>query len=64
MHETPARFVETLRLDAARVLLAQTLSIKAIAARVGLSPTSRFAEAFERRFGLSPTVFRTMHARL
>jgi len=61
MHETPARFVETLRLDTARLLLAQTLSIKAIAAHVGLSPTARFAQAFERRFGVSPTVFRAMH---
>jgi transcriptional regulator GlxA family with amidase domain len=29
--ETPARFVESLRLDAARVLLSQKLSIKTIA---------------------------------
>jgi transcriptional regulator GlxA family with amidase domain len=64
MHDTPARFVETLRLDAAKLLLSQAVSIKAIAVQVGLSPTSRFAEAFERRFGLSPTVFRAMHTRL
>ena len=64
MHDTPARFVETLRLDAAKVLLSQKLPIKTIAVQVGLSPTARFADAFERRFGLSPTVFRAMHARL
>jgi transcriptional regulator GlxA family with amidase domain len=59
--ETPARFVESLRLDAARVLLSQKLSMKTIAARVGLSPTARFTEAFERRFGVTPSLFRQMH---
>jgi transcriptional regulator GlxA family with amidase domain len=63
MHQTPARLVETLRLDAARLLLAQPLSIKTIAARVGLSPTARFAQAFERRFGVSPTMFRAIHTK-
>ena len=61
MGQTPARFVESLRLDAARVLLAQTLSIKTIAAQVGLSPAGRFTEAFERRFGVTPSLFREMH---
>jgi transcriptional regulator GlxA family with amidase domain len=60
--ETPARFVESLRLDAARVLLSQDLSLKAIAVRVGLSPTPRFTEAFERRFGMSASLFREVHA--
>jgi hypothetical protein len=26
-----------------------------------LSPTARFREAFERRFGVTPTLFREMH---
>jgi transcriptional regulator GlxA family with amidase domain len=39
--ETPARFVESLRLEAARLLLSQKLSIKTIAAHIGLSPTAR-----------------------
>jgi transcriptional regulator GlxA family with amidase domain len=60
--ETPARFVESLRLDAARVLLSQKLSIKMIAAHVGLSPTPRFTEAFERRFGMTASLFREVHA--
>jgi transcriptional regulator GlxA family with amidase domain len=64
MSETPARFVETLRLDAARVLLSQKLPVKAIAAEVGLSPTARFTEAFERRFGVTPSLFREMHTGL
>jgi transcriptional regulator GlxA family with amidase domain len=57
MGETPAHFIESLRLDAARVLLAQGLSIKLTAARVGLSGTT-FARAFERRFGVSPRSYR------
>ncbi|MGQ7793221.1 GlxA family transcriptional regulator [Faunimonas sp. B44] len=61
---TPARFVETARLDAARMLLSRGLSLKSVAARVGLSPAARFSEAFERRFGMTPRLFRDMHAQL
>jgi transcriptional regulator GlxA family with amidase domain len=62
--ETPAHFVETARLDAARMLLSRGLSLKSVAAKVGLFPPTRFAEAFERRFGVSPALFRDMHAGL
>lgn len=61
MDETPARLIESIRLDAARVLLSQGLPIKVTASRVGL-PSSRFAKAFERRFGISPRLYREMHA--
>ncbi len=60
--QTPARFVETARLDAARMLLCRGLSLKSVAAEVGLSPAARFCEAFERRFGIAPRLFRGMHA--
>lgn len=59
--ETPGRFVETARLDAARMLLCRGLSLKSVAAEVGLSPAARFCEAFERRFGITPRLFRQMH---
>lgn len=62
--ETPARFVETARLDAARMLLSKGTSLKAVAAQVGLFPPARLAEAFERRFGVTPGLFRDMHAQL
>ncbi len=62
--ETPARFVETARLDAARLLLSRGLSLKTVAAQVGLFPAGRLAEAFERRFGIAPRLFREMHAEL
>ena len=62
--ETPARFVETARLDAARMLLSRGLSLKSVAAQVGLFPPPRLAEAFERRFGVAPRLFRDMHPEL
>jgi AraC-like DNA-binding protein len=49
------------RLDGARMLLSQRLALKAIAVQVGLSPTARLTRAFERRFGVSPSLFREMH---
>ncbi|UXN58255.1 GlxA family transcriptional regulator [Phyllobacterium zundukense] len=61
MDETPARLIESIRLDAARLLLSQGLAIKLTALRVGL-PSSRFAKAFERRFGVSPRLYRETHA--
>ena len=62
--QTPAHFVESVRLDAARMLLSRGVSLKSVAAKVGLYPPSRLAEAFERRFGLTPALFRDMHANL
>jgi transcriptional regulator GlxA family with amidase domain len=59
--KTPAHFVEGLRLDAARTLLAKGLSLKAIAGRVGLTSSARLGAAFERRFGMAPSLFREMH---
>jgi len=59
--ETPARFVETLRLDQARSLLATGLSIKEIAARTGYSTGAQLSKAFYRRFGMSPQLFRELH---
>lgn len=60
--KTPARFIENVRLDAARNLLAQGLTLKEIAAQVGLTPPARLTKAFERRFGIAPRLFREMHS--
>jgi methylphosphotriester-DNA--protein-cysteine methyltransferase len=60
--QSPAHFIERVRLDAARTLLAQRLPIKTIATKVGLSPTARFTAAFTRQFGVSPRLFRETHA--
>lgn len=60
--KTPAHFVEGLRLDAARTLLAKGMPLKAIAGKVGLRSSARLGQAFERRFGMAPSLFREMHA--
>lgn len=62
--QTPAKFVETARLDAARLLLSRGLSLKSVAAQVGLFPAARLSEAFQRRFGIAPRLFREMHPEL
>jgi transcriptional regulator GlxA family with amidase domain len=59
--ETPAHFVETLRLDQARHLLATATSLKDIAARTGYATPGQFSKAFVRRFGMSPGLFREVH---
>jgi len=61
MGETPAHFVETLRLDQTRLLLSTGISLKEIAARTGYSTAAQLTKAFERRFGMTPLLFRDMH---
>lgn len=60
--KTPAHFVETIRLDAARTLIAKGLPLKSVADKVGLRSSARLGAAFERRFGMAPSLFRQMHA--
>lgn len=61
--ETPARFVETLRLDQTRTLLATGMSLKDIATQTGYSTGAQLSKAFERRFGMTPMLFRELHLR-
>jgi transcriptional regulator GlxA family with amidase domain len=56
--EPPARFVETLRLERARTLLQHRLSLKEIASESGFGDPVRLSRAFERRFGIKPSIFR------
>ena len=58
MGETPARFVEILRLDRVRQLLETDRSLKEIAAQTGFSGAAQLSRAFERRFGVTPQLFR------
>jgi transcriptional regulator GlxA family with amidase domain len=60
--DTPAHFVETLRLDKARSLLAAGVRVKEIAAKTGYSTAAQLSKAFDRRFGMAPDLFRKMHA--
>jgi transcriptional regulator GlxA family with amidase domain len=59
--QTPARFIETMRLDRARALLASVGSLKEIAARCGYATAGQMSKAFVRRYGVSPALFRDMH---
>lgn len=58
---TPAHFVETLRLDQTRLLLGTGITLKEIAAKTGYTSAAQLSKAFERRFGMSPLLFREMH---
>ena len=60
---TPARFVETLRLDQTGVYLAAGMSLKEIAPKVGYLSGTQLSRAFERRFGMTPLLFRGLHHR-
>lgn len=55
---TPARFVEDLRLDRARALLGHGLRLQEIAEETGFGSAIRMSRAFERRFGIKPSLFR------
>jgi len=57
---TPAAFVEDLRLNEARRLLsANTSGIGSVAESVGFASADSFRRAFERRFGITPTGYRS-----
>ena len=60
---TPADFVEELRLDEARWLLVNARDpIAKVAENVGYSSDDTFRRAFERRFGVAPTEYRSRFA--
>jgi AraC family transcriptional regulator len=60
--ETPMRYLNQLRMDAAREMLADDenshLSIKEIGVRVGCRDQSHFVRDFQQRFGASPRRYR------
>jgi transcriptional regulator GlxA family with amidase domain len=57
---SPAAYVEAVRLDEARTRLCETrCNIDQLAASVGFGSDDAFRRAFERRFGVSPSSYRT-----
>lgn len=59
---SPVRYLSGLRIQRARELLeTSSLSVKEIAAKVGLSDVSHFVRNFERTSGLPPARHRTHH---
>jgi len=59
---TPAAFVETLRLERARALIEAGTPLKRTAAACGFGAPDRLADAFTRRFGLTPSAYRAARA--
>ena len=56
----PAEFVERLRLDEARRRLASgPVSVATVASSLGFTSADSFRRAFERRFGITPTGYRS-----
>jgi len=59
---TPAKLIERLRADHARVLLATTrLAMKEVAARCGFRDGAQLTRSFARCFGLSPRGYRLLN---
>lgn len=57
--QTPAHYVECVRIDAARRLLTQSrLSVAVIARRAGFGSEERMRRAFQRHLTVSPSAFR------
>lgn len=52
LHESPAQFVERVRVDHARGLMADKLPLKQVATLSGFGDLQRMRRAFQRRFGI------------
>lgn len=62
---TPAKYIESLRLEVARGLLEQSASpLKQVAALSGFTNDQHLILVFEKRMGMSPTDYRKLHGRL
>ncbi len=59
---TPSCFVEQIRLERARALLEAGESVKSITRSIGYRSEAAFRSAFERRYGIVPSMYRSMHA--
>jgi transcriptional regulator GlxA family with amidase domain len=63
LQTTPAKLVEKLRVEQARILLGSTqLGTKAVAARCGFGSAPRMGRAFSRALGVTPRDYRRMFA--
>ena len=58
---TPAKYVETLRLDRAKAMLEAGESVKSTAAALGFRSEAGFRARFSRRFGVPPSFHRAVH---
>lgn len=64
MGTTPAKLIERLRTEHARLLITTTrLEAKVVAARSGFATPARMARAFQRTLGLTPRAYRALFSR-
>jgi transcriptional regulator GlxA family with amidase domain len=62
---SPQRYLNNLRMEKAKELLENgLLSVKEIAAEVGIPSASRFCRSFKSRYGATPREYRQAHLRL
>ena len=59
--QTPAAFVEDIRLDRAKALLSTGVPLKTIAEEVGYLSPAQLSIVFRRRFGIAPSMWKTVH---
>lgn len=59
--KTPAKFLDEMRLDHARLLLEAHQPVKLAAAATGFKSEGGFRAAFEEKYGISPSLYRTVH---
>ncbi len=62
MGQTPGQFLEIARIERAKTLLQAEASVKVVASAVGFRSEAGFRIAFEKRLGVSPSLYREMHA--
>ena len=60
LNETPAQFVEKVRVDHARGLLMEDLPAKRVAVDSGFGDLQRMRRAFQRRFGIGVSEYRSV----
>lgn len=59
--QSPAAYIETLRIERAKALIQSDVKLKTVAADLGYTSASQLTSVFRRRVGLSPSVWKTMH---
>lgn len=59
---SPGKFVDALRLDRAKALLAGGMPVKQVAAGIGFRSEAAFRKAFQSKFALAPSLHRTIHS--
>jgi transcriptional regulator GlxA family with amidase domain len=59
---SPGKFIDALRLDRAKALLAGGVPVKQVAARIGFRSEAAFRKAFQAKFALAPSLHRTIHS--